>query len=190
MKYSYEFKKKCVDMYREGRWAETPDGVKDPKNFQLMIRRWVRIEDENGPEALKHRGRDKKWTPEEKLDLVTKVLAGETNQSVAIKAGISDGLLYEWVRRYKIFGYNGLINQKRGRQSKTQDMKKRNDNSPKRLEESEYEELVRLRAENEYIKAENEVLKKEIALREERWDEQLKAKKQKSSRNSEIKDTH
>ena len=77
MKYSYEFKKKCVDMYREGRWAETPDGVKDPKNFQLMIRRWVRIEDENGPEALKHQGRDKKWTPEEKLDLVTKVLAGK-----------------------------------------------------------------------------------------------------------------
>ena len=84
-----------VDMYREGRWAETPDGVKDPKNFKLMIRRWARIEDENGPEALKHQGRDKKWTPEEKLDLVTKVLAGETNQSVAIKAGISDGLLYE-----------------------------------------------------------------------------------------------
>ena len=102
MKYSYEFKKKCVDMYREGRWAATPDGVKDPKNFQLMIRRWVRIEDENGPEALKHQGRDKKWTPEEKLDLVTKVLAGETNQSVAIEAGISDGLLYKWVRRYKI----------------------------------------------------------------------------------------
>ena len=189
MKYSYEFKKKCVDMYREGRWAETPDGVKDPKNFKLMIRRWARIEDENGPEALKHQGRDKKWTPEEKLDLVTKVLAGETNQSVAIKAGISDGLLYEWVRKYKIFGYNGLINQKRGRQSNTQDMKKRNDNSPKRLEESEYEELVRLRAENEYIKAENEVLKKEIALREERWDEQLKAKKQKSSGSSKRKDT-
>ena len=40
MIYSYEFKKKCVDMYREGRWAETPDGVKDPKIFQLMIRRW------------------------------------------------------------------------------------------------------------------------------------------------------
>ena len=32
------------------------------------------------------------------------------------------------------------------------------------LNESEREELIRLRAENEYIKAENEVIKKEIAF--------------------------
>ena len=44
------------------------------------------------------------------------------------------------------------------------------------LNESEREELIRLRAENEYIKAENEVIKKEIALREERHAAQLKAK--------------
>ena len=190
MKYSYEFKKKCVDMYREGRWAETPDGVKDPKNFQLMIRRWVRIEDENGPEALKHQGRDKKWTPEEKLNLVTKVLSGESIQSVAITAGIDSGMLYRWVRRYRESGYNGLVNQKRGRRSKNPDMKKRNENGTKKLNESEYEELIRLRAENEYIKTEIEVLKKEIALREEKWDEQLKAKKQKSSGNLGRKDTN
>ena len=34
--------------------------------------------------------------------------------------------------------------------------------SPRELKESEYEELVRLRAEIAYIKAENEVIKKEI----------------------------
>ena len=190
MKYSYEFKKKCVDMYREGRWAETPDGVKDPKNFQIMIRRWVRIEDENGPEALKHKESNKKWQPEEKLKLVSKVLAGKSNKSVAIEAGINSGVLCRWVSKYQESGYNGLLDRKRGRPRKNPDMKKINDNSPKKVEETEHEELIRLRAENEYIKAEIEVLKKEIALREERWDEQLKAKKQKSSRNSEIKDTH
>ncbi len=48
-------------------------------------------------------------------------------------------------------------------------MEKMNINNPHELEESEYEELIRLRAENAYIKAENEVIKKkEIALREER----------------------
>ena len=50
------------------------------------------------------------------------------------------------------------------------------------LNESEREELIRLRAENEYIKAENEVIKKEIALREERHAAQLKARKQRSSK--------
>ena len=56
------------------------------------------------------------------------------------------------------------------------------------LTESEREELIRLRAEIEYIKAENEVIKKEIALREERCAAQLKAKRQRSSKNSAKKD--
>ena len=189
MRYSYEYKRKCVDMYRLGEWPETPDWVQNTKGFRTMIRRWVRSEEENGPEALKHKGVDKNWTPEEKLELVSRILSGESRRSVGIQAGISDGLLYRWVRRYKEFGYNGLINQKRGRPSRNPDMRKRNESVPK-LEETEYEELVRLRVENEYIKTENEVLKKEIALREEKWDEQLKAKKQKSSGNSEKRDTH
>ena len=65
-------------------------------------------------------------------------------------------------------------------------MKKKLD--PKPLTESEYEELIRLRAENEYIKAENEVIKKQIALRHEKWAAQLKAKKQQSLKSSEKKD--
>ena len=69
-------------------------------------------------------------------------------------------------------------------------MKKINYNNPKKLNESEYEELVRLRAENAYIKAEIEVIKKEIALREEKEAARLKAKKQRSSKNSEKKDTN
>ena len=67
-------------------------------------------------------------------------------------------------------------------------MKKINYNNPRKLEESEYEELVRLRAENAYIKAEIEVIKKEIALREEKEAARLKAKKQRSSKNSEETD--
>ena len=190
MRYSYEYKRKCVEMYRSGEWPETPDGIQETKNFRGMIRRWARMEEENGPETLKHKGTDKKWEPEEKLEMVSKVLAGGAYRTVAIEAGISDGMLYRWVRKYQETGYNGLVNQKRGRQSNNPDMKKRNENSPKRLEESEYEELIRLRTENAYIKAEIEVIKKEIALREERWDEQLKAKKQKSSGSSKRKDTH
>ena len=53
-----------------------------------------------------------------------------------------------------------------------------NINAPRKLDESEYEELIRLRAEIEYIKAENEIIKKEIALREEKQAAQLKAKRQ------------
>ena len=62
--------------------------------------------------------------------------------------------------------------------------------TPAPLTESEREELIRLRAEIEYIKAENEVIKKEIALREEKQAALLKAKKQQSSKSSETKATH
>ena len=55
---------------------------------------------------------------------------------------------------------------------------------PRELKESEYEELIRLRAEIAYIKAENEVIKKEIALREEKEAARLKAKKQLLSKRS------
>ena len=60
----------------------------------------------------------------------------------------------------------------------------------KKPNESEYEELIRLRAENEYMKAEIEVIKKEIALREEKEAARLKAKKQRLSKNFEKKDTN
>ena len=184
MRYSYEYKRKAVELYRQGKWLDTPEGIKDPENFHDMIRRWVRMEDSKGPDVLRPKGHDKKWTPEEKLELIQQVLSGDSNQSVALKAGINSGLLYQWVRKYKMFGYNGLVNMKKGRKPKNPDMKKLNINNPRKLEESEYEELIRLRAEVAYIKAENEVIKKEIALREEKEAARLKAKKQQSSKNS------
>ena len=61
---------------------------------------------------------------------------------------------------------------------------------PAELTPSEREEMIRLRAENERLQAEIAVIKKEIALREERCAAQLKAKKQRLSKNSVKKDIH
>ena len=47
-------------------------------------------------------------------------------------------------------------------------MKKISTRKPPKPNESEYEELIRLRVENEYMKAEIKIIKKEIALREEK----------------------
>ena len=189
MRYSYEYKRKCVELYRSGQWPETPKGCKQ-KRFRHEVRDWVRLEDSNGPESLKHKAQQRDWTPEEKLELVMEVIAGKSVTSVAIENDISTGVLYQWVYKYKNMGYNGLAGLKKGRPAKEPHMKKMNANEPKKLEESEYEELIRLRAENEYIKAENAVIKKEIALREEKQAALLKAKKQRSSRHSVKKDTN
>lgn len=185
MKYSYEYKRKCVEMYREGKWPETPDGIQK-ENFHKMIRKWFRIEESCGPEALRHKNQNKIWTAEEKYELVAKVMAGASTRATAITAGISNGLLYQWVQRYKIKGYEGLAAQRKGRPPKEAPMKKKA--VPAELTPSEREELIQLRARVEYLEAENEVIKKRIALRREKWDEELKAKKQRSSNGSVKKD--
>ena len=185
MKYSYEYKRMCVEMYRKGKWAETPDGIQK-ENFHKMIQGWSRIEESCGPDALQHKNQNKVWTAEEKYELVAKVMAGASCKGTAYAAGIDSGLLYQWVQRYKIEGYEGLVAKRKGRPPKEAPMKKKA--APAELTPSEREEMVRLRARVEYLEAENAVIKKEIALREEKWAEQLKAKKQRSSKNSVKKD--
>ena len=186
MKYSYEYKKMCVELYRQGKWPETPIGVKQ-KSFQLTVRKWVRMAEACGTQVLQHKNQNKVWTAEEKYELVAKVLAGASNKETAFTAGIADGLLYQWVRCYKMKGYQGLAAQRKGRPPKEPDMKKRV--VPAELTPSEREEMIRLRAENERLRAEIAVVKKEIALREERCAAQLKAKKLRSSKNSAKKGT-
>ena len=185
MRYSYEYKLECVELYRQGRYPETPPGV-STKRFRNNIRDWARMEENCGPEVLKHKNINKVWTSDEKYELVAKVIAGIPRTDVALKAGINPGMLYQWVQKYKILGYNGLIEQKKGRPCKNSKMKEKKNPAP--LTESEREELIRLRAENEYIKAENEVIKKRIALRQEKEAARLKAKKQQSSKNFAKKD--
>lgn len=186
MRYTYEYKLECIEMYRQGKWPKTPEGI-TKSGFHKTIRQWVRIEESCGSEALRHKNQNKVWTPEERYELVAQVIAGQSIKETAFKAGINDGMLYQWVQKYKTMGYNGLVNMKKGRPPKEPQMKKKVNPAP--LTESEREELIRLRAENEYIKAENEVIKKRIALRHEKA-AQLKAKKQRSSKNSEKKDTN
>ena len=74
MRYSYEYKLRCVELYRKGEWPEPPKGI-TKENFHSTIRKWYRIEEAQGPEALKHTGTNKVWSPEEKLELISKALS-------------------------------------------------------------------------------------------------------------------
>ena len=188
MRYSYKFKRTCVDLYQKGSWPPTPEGL-NTRQFHKMIRKWFRMEEAQGPEVLRPKRHHKLWTPEEKMELVSCVLAGKSCKSTALEAGINKGMLYQWVQKYNIFGYNGLVRKKQGRKPKEgTKMKHKTQSAP--LTESEREELIRLRAENEYIKTEIAVIKKEIALREEKNAAQLKAKKQRWYKTSGKQDTN
>lgn len=83
---------------------------------------------------------------------------------MVVEAGVNTGQVYQYVYRYKTLGYNGLINKIKRRQSKDSKMKATKNILSRNLNESEYEELIRLQVENAYIKTANEV--KKIILRE------------------------
>ncbi len=65
MRYNYEFKRQCVEMYHQGKYPDTPEGVKTIY-FHKKIREWVRIEEFCGPDALRHKNHTKEWTSEER----------------------------------------------------------------------------------------------------------------------------
>lgn len=186
MRYDYEFKKECVALYHEGKYPPTPEGV-PTKSFRRMVHEWVCLADLHGVEILRHRESNLAWSPDDKWELVQRVLAGASYRTVATSAGMNCGLLYQWVRKYKIEGYAGLCQNHRGRPPKELSMQKDKKTTP--LTESEREELIRLREENEYMRTEIAVIKKKMALRKAKQAAQQQAKKQQSSNCSESKDS-
>ena len=183
MRYSLEFKMKCVELYRQGIWAETPEKVMK-SSFRKKILDWNKIEKIHGPKGLERVKKQRNWTVEEKLTFVLQVLNGKTLTEVSFPAGINHGLLSSWVHKYLTYGYNGLKNKKSEQVlSKEPVMNKKLVSDT--LSESEREELIRLRERNAYLEAEIAVIKKLRALRKEQEAALLKARKQRSSRNYE-----
>jgi len=188
MRYSNEFKLQCIEMYYQGKYPETPEGV-SKRALHNKIREWVRQSEEGGIGSALRKKHNRQWTADEKLRLVKQVLAGNTLRTVAYAAKINDGLLHAWVRKYKMEGYEGLVNKKKGRPPKEPPLMPKKKDESGELTESEREELIRLRAENKYLKAESAAIKKSMALRREKEAARLKAKKQQRSGNSGKKDT-
>ena len=54
MRYSYEFKLMCVELYHSGSYPDIPEGL-NPDTFKSLIRKWSRLFDLHGPEVLRHK---------------------------------------------------------------------------------------------------------------------------------------
>lgn len=176
MKYSWEFKLECVSKYKNGEHISISGSPGFHHGFMKHVKDWAAAYDDLGIDGLRHSPTNRNWTPEERFELVARVLSGHPIASVARNAHINKGQLHQWVRRYNEKGMDGL-QCKKGRPTKRLVMEKKTKKTKPSV--SEQEELKILRERNEYLEMENEYLKKLDALVSKREAAEAKAKKQK-----------
>ena len=155
MRYTKEFKLECIRKYKAGEHIDDPGGCKH-ETFRNKVRMWVRIFDALGEAGLEHKKPKRNW--QDKMDMIQRVIDGESIQSVALSNGILESLLSKWYKIYQEFGIDGLKLDRRGRPPKMA-KKPKTSNETKTKEELE-KELEYLRAENEYLKKLNALVQK------------------------------
>ncbi|HAS56549.1 MAG TPA: hypothetical protein DCR94_04840 [Firmicutes bacterium] len=101
MRFTKEFKLECIRKYKAGECIDDPRGCKH-KTFRNKIVEWVRIYDAMGEVGLKHKKPKRPW--QDKLDMIERVLGGESVKSVAISNGIKGCLLFKWCKIYQKSG--------------------------------------------------------------------------------------
>ena len=162
-KYNFEFKKKVVMEYLEGKGGWDFLTVKYGLGTNSQLRRWVSAYKQLGDEGLMRSRKKENYSFEKKLSVVTLYLSSEISyQDLALQEGITNsGVIANWVNRFRAAGPDALRPHKKGRK-KTLDKSVENskivpleessvDTSAEHVKELE-DELLKLRIENAFLK--------------------------------------
>ena len=116
-KYSFEFKKKVVQEYLDGKGGYAYIAKQNGIPAESHLRRWVNAYKEFGDEGLFRSRQKNNYSFQFKLSVVELYLTSEVSyQELALSQGINNpNLLVKWVNDFRIDGPDALRPKKKGR---------------------------------------------------------------------------
>ena len=152
-KYTKEFKIKLVLEYLSGQTGGRPVIANKYSIPDSTLENWINKYNSGGFDSLSKKLKNNKYTSEFKLSVIQYRQINNTSLRETAEHFnlVNASMVYRWEKAYRERGLSGL-GDNRGRPKK--DMSKADNKSKngKPIEESEREELIRLREENKYLK--------------------------------------
>ena len=162
-KHSFEFKKKIVLEYLNGKGGILYLSKKYGLTSKSQLHKWVKNYKAFGNDGLLRSRENEVYSFEMKLSIVELYLTSEiTYQELAIQNGIKNpAAIGNWVNRFRIAGPDALKSRRKGRRKAMDKIDRKTQNklveeasvntSVEHIKELE-EELLRLRIENAFLK--------------------------------------
>lgn len=179
-KHSFEFKKKVVLEYLDGKGGTLHLSKKYGLASSSQLSKWINAYNAFGDEGLMRSRKQMKYSFEKKLSVVESYLSSEISyQDLAIQEGITNpSMIANWVNCFRAAGPDALRPRKKGRKKtldkpkidiKAQEVEKRIvDTSAEHIKALE-DELLKLRIENAFLKELRRLrLEDEAKMRERR----------------------
>ena len=181
-KYSFEFKKKVVQEYLDGKGGYEYLAKKYNIPAFNNIKHWINMYKEYGDDGLLRSRQNNNYSFQFKLSVVELYLSSEVSyQELALSQGINNpSLITRWVNDFRIAGPDALRPKKKGRK-KTLDIrefKKQSKHNEEKPVDTSAEHIKELEDENLRLRIENAYLKE---LRRLRLEEEALLKKQRES---------
>lgn len=168
-KYTFEFKKKIVLEYLQGKGGSQYLAKKHGIPSSQNIMTWVNNYKAFGDEGLFRSRQQKQYSFEKKLFVVQLYLTGEMSYSeLAIQEGITNpSMIVDWVKRFRVAGVDALRPRRKGRKKSMNKPgeKPSRKPAPKNLKEGNEKQLMDLQQENLELRLENALLKEMRRLR-------------------------
>ena len=162
-KHSFEFKKKVVLEYLDGKGGTPYLSKKYGLGSNSQLRKWINTYKAWGDKGLMRSRKRTNYSFEKKLSVVELYLSSEISyQELAIQEGITNpSMISNWVSRFRVAGPDALRPRKKGRKKKmdkskidikTLEVEERTvDISAEHVRKLE-DELLKLRIENAFLK--------------------------------------